>query len=594
MAPADLQPSIQRIDALLTDNRYADNTKFEEPIRQLRCIRKVLVGLQSLIVSYGDVFDGEDAFDEPLTYYELYLINCSTQKRHSWGFKSRQNQAALIKVEEDVLFRIRVFIVKFALRCNAVLDDHSPSESSLKGIFNRLRSIKYSVESLRTPAVQGLRRPVELRKHASHLEVVWNQLCDETGLSHEDKLPVEEIVATSTSQFWAPAFRHATPQCMHKPIHVTSPVWERPLRGYSSDGPVASIILNRREYSLEQYRRSTTKPYTIVWSGKDDKGRLISLEHKLSEKLLPHTKHSTYGKDQLVMFPGEQDVTLKRDSVIRYSGPTEAEYNFVNVNYSKQFHEDLRGRKAVTTVDVKQISSADNSREAVKEKIYIWRDNQSDEAQLHTLSYYGSNVEHQEVEFPILWFNRKIHRISSTCLQLNFLLDQSEKEEEKRKEKDGKSKEHLRRSSSTSLASTIGSSIYVPQDYKAVLAKFQFLKISFELAAECNEFRQNFEAKHYDDCLVHLLYCLPAPDPTPLPVRQARAPPSQPSSLSTNSVRTGRSSEILPQSPSPSSSIEPGWIDRNAWYVGGISPAQITRPARRGSDGNPAKMFEIG
>jgi hypothetical protein len=169
----------------------------------------------------------------------------------------------------------------------------------------------------------------------------------------------------------------------------------------------------------------------------------------VSEKLLPYTKHSTYGKDQLVMFPGEQVVTLKREGVIKYCWPTEAEYNFVK-NYSKQFHEDLRGRRAVTTVDVKQISSANNSREAVKEKIYIWRDNQSDEAQLHTLSYYGSNVEHQEVEFPILWFSRIIHRKSSTCLQLNFLLDQSEKEE-KRKEKDGKSKEHLRRSSSTSF-----------------------------------------------------------------------------------------------------------------------------------------------
>ena len=71
------------------------------------------------------------------------------------------------------------------------------------------------------------------------------------------------------------------------------------------------------------------------------------------------------------------------------------------------------------------VDNSNGALETDREKLYLWRDVQRSDVQLHTLSYFSSKIERRDVEFPILWFDALPRRGGSRSLVLNFLLSSS-------------------------------------------------------------------------------------------------------------------------------------------------------------------------
>ncbi|KAJ4376319.1 hypothetical protein N0V83_001602 [Neocucurbitaria cava] len=117
----------------------------------------------------------------------------------------------------------------------------------------------------------------------------------------------------------------------------------------------------RREYTLDEYRPSMSKPQTLVWTGRDEQENGFSLEHNLSlprKDLTPYTLHHTYEDELSVSFQGAQNVVIKQNGRIVFDESTVVKYTFVNARDAMRFHEDLRARKNVACVPAIKISSA--------------------------------------------------------------------------------------------------------------------------------------------------------------------------------------------------------------------------------------------
>jgi hypothetical protein len=122
-----------------------------------------------------------------------------------------------------------------------------------------------------------------------------------------------------------------------------------------------------------------------------------------------------------VRFSGEQKIVVKQNGRIMFEGTSHIKYSFIDSQYSMLFHQDLRARKNILHVSVARIHSA-KLLEARKEVVYLWKDTINTEVQLHTLSYFSSEVEHQEVEFPLLWFHNEVKKEGAKTLLLSFML----------------------------------------------------------------------------------------------------------------------------------------------------------------------------
>ncbi|ORX98811.1 hypothetical protein BCR34DRAFT_142588 [Clohesyomyces aquaticus] len=556
MAPAEPQPSIQRVDELLK-GLPRDDERLDKPIQSLEKIRRVLAAVDCFVACYGNVFAGGQFFDSSLDVYETRLRDWQSERKHTWNnlVRRRSSHGEELKAEEEVALLSRdivVFIVQFALRSNTPFNDGTPHSSPLGALFRRLDNLRIKVGELETLPTRGSSRAEALNTHATELKHTWECLCEEMGLTKEERLCATDVLAASPSRFWVDAWWHAT--LTHRPVFGTKPSWDWPARKRSTSGmAMATIKLNGDRYFLETYRRSTLFPKTIEWTGttepkrvagKEEPSQPIVLEHKLSvlEKqpdLLPYTPHGMHLKDRLVRFSGTQEVMVRghgRSSI--FDGMTQPEYSFLDAKYWTQFHQDLRGRKAVACFDAEDIASAVST--AHSTKMYLWKDAQSSDIHFHTLSYYSQKVSHygshrfegQELEFPLLWLDGNTTRESSNCLLLLFHIDHRN-DGEKRANKRHSGLSHLPSSELRSVGD-----MYVPSVYKAFLAKYQSLKVNFKHSTDCDSFKEAFEKAHYQDSLIHLLRCLPPPDPT----IRARSLPSTASSRSINSFATATSS----------------------------------------------------
>ncbi|KAF2464386.1 uncharacterized protein BDR25DRAFT_346717 [Lindgomyces ingoldianus] len=595
MAPAEPHLPTQRVAALLA-SLSSDDERLEKPVQSLQKIRGVLAAVELLVACYGNVFGRVQVFDSVLDFYEDRLPDWLKGKKHSWNslVRRRSSHGEELKAEEDVAVLSReivIFIVQFVLRCNARLGDGSALSSPLWALFRRLDNLKMNVGALKSAPVQAGGRPEVLRTYAAELKETWECLCVETGLPQDQNLCATDLLAPSPSRFWVDAWWHATSACIHRPVPVTKPIWDWGPRKRSKPGmAMASIKLNKREYFLETYRRSSSKPKTVKWAGRDEQGHPIILEHKLSvpdkeTDLIPHTPHGMYLKDRSVRFPGTQEVVVKdqHDRII-FDGTTGPEYCFLDAKYSTQFHQDLRGRKAVACVDVQDISSDVSAAHSMK--MYLWRDTQSSDIHFHTLSYYshkepqhGSHgVDGRELEFPLLWLHGTAKKESSTCLLFHFQLE-ARSDGEKRA-----AKRHSGLSVSLPLTETRSAGdIYVPPVYKAFLAKYKSLTVNFGRGTDCDYFKEVFEKAHYEDSLVHLLHCLPLPNlslrPSPLP--------SIASSRSTNSFATARSSGSSSHDWF-SDKLSPTWLHSAADPISFPDPSMpITEPSKHILEGPP-------
>ena len=124
MAPADLEPYINRADKLLQSlSELGDgsdgHTKSQKLIEELQHIRRIFLGLADLIASYGDILASTDIFDGPLKAYEDHLASLKSKKKHHWHPKLRRpSQGQWVQVEHDVRaqsIEILAFLTQFAL-----------------------------------------------------------------------------------------------------------------------------------------------------------------------------------------------------------------------------------------------------------------------------------------------------------------------------------------------------------------------------------------------------------------------------------------------------------------------------------------------
>jgi hypothetical protein len=403
-----------------------------------------------------------------------------------------------------------------------------PPSSPLGALFRQLDDLKIKVGALKRAPVRGDLRAEALKTHAAELKETWECLCEETGLAKDEKLCATDVLAASPSRYLPAAWWHATP-CTHRPVFGTKPRWGWPTRKRSTPGKTMAVItLGGRRYFLHTYRRSTSMPKTIKWAGttepkwvagKDEEpGQSIVLEHKLSvpEKepdLIPYTPHKMHLQDLLVRFSGTQEVMVRevgdQHDRITFSGMTQPEYSFLDVKYLTQFHQDLRGRKAVACVDVDNVSTSASV--AHSPKLYLWRDAQSSDIHFHTLSY-DSQAEGKELEFPLLWLHGTStkQKPSSRSLLFHFRLDA---------ERDGEKKANKRHSGLRSSGTYTHSNsaeyahawsgnvsetkdvgyFYVPPKYKALLARHKSLAVNFESVSGKPEFQFLLTLLMYDD-----------------------------------------------------------------------------------------------
>jgi hypothetical protein len=353
-----------------------------------------------------------------------------------------------------------------------------PPSSPLGDLFRQLDNLKIKVDAIKRAPVRGDLRAEALETHAAELKETWKRFCKEMGLTKDEKLCVTDVLAASQSRFLAGARWHATP-CIHHAVLGTKPRWDWPTRKRSTPGKIiATIKLNGRRYFLHTYRRSMSMPKTLKWAGttepkwvagkEEQPGKPIVLEHKLSVSegepdLTPYTPHKMHDQDLLVRFSGTQEVMVTevgdQHGRITFDGKTQPEYSFLDRKLLTQFHQDLRGRKAVACVDVDNVSSGTSV--AHSPKLYLWRDTQNSDIHFHTLSY-DSQAEGKELEFPLLWFHGTCTKQRTKSLLFRFHLDA---------EHDGDVRH-----------------FYVPLGYNDLLAKYKSLTVNFESVSGKPEF----------------------------------------------------------------------------------------------------------
>jgi hypothetical protein len=395
-----------------------------------------------------------------------------------------------------------------------------PPSSPLGDLFRQLDNLRIKVDAIKRAPVRGNLRAEALETHAAELKETWESLCEETGLSKDEILYATDVLAGSPLRFLADARWHATP-CIQRTVCGTRPSWDWPARTRSTPGKtMATIKLRGRRYLLHTYCRSKDMPKTLQWAGttepkwvagkEEQPGKPIVLEHKLSvpereSYLIPYTPHKMHDQDLLVRFSGTQELMIRevgdQHDRITFDGKTQPEYSFLDAKYLTQFHQDLRGRKAVACVDVDNISSSASV--AHSPKLYLWRDTQNFDMHFHTISYY-SQAEGKELEFPLLWLHGTCtkQKLLSKSLLFHFRFDA---------ERDGE-KRAIKRHSGLSLLPSSGTythsnctdsphdwsgnisqtkdvgHLYVPLGYNALLAEYKFLTVNFESVSGKLEF----------------------------------------------------------------------------------------------------------